>query len=67
MDVNVERTLFLVDLDSLEVTICTWMGEEAKVPVTHLCSLVDHLRSVGIHLPVCPPVFVRAHDDADAG
>jgi len=41
MDVTVERTLFILDLDTLEVTICTWQGEEANLPVSHLLSLVD--------------------------
>lgn len=44
MNVTVEGTLFLVDLDTLEVTICTWQGEEANLPVSHLCAFVDHLR-----------------------
>lgn len=57
MDVTVEGTLFLLDLGTLELTICTWQGEEATLPVTHLCSLVDYVRSCGISLPTSPPVF----------
>ena len=63
MDVTVERTLFLLDLDTMEVTICTWQGVEATMPVTHLCSLVDYVRSSGVPLPVCPPVMAGQEPD----
>lgn len=62
MDVTVGRTLFILDLDTLEVTICTWEGEEARLPVMHLCSLLDHLRTKGVALPLGPPAILGAHD-----
>jgi hypothetical protein len=63
MDVTVDGTLFLLDLDSLEVTICTWGGEEARLPVVHLCALVDHLRSLRVPLPdPLPAVTVDADE-----
>ena len=62
MDVTVERTLFLLDLETLEVNICTWQGEEARVPIPHLCSLVDYVRSRGIPLPPSPPVTEAGHE-----
>ena len=62
MDVTVERTLFLLDLGTLEVTICTWEGEEASLPVAQLCSLVDYVRSQGIVLPPSPPVVAGGHE-----
>ncbi len=58
MDVTIERTLFLLNLETMEVTICTWQGEEATLPISHLLSLVDHVRSSGISLPLCPPVLL---------
>ena len=61
MDVTVERTLFLLDPNTMEVTICTWQGEEATLPISHLLSLVDHVRSGGISLPLSPPVLSSDH------
>jgi hypothetical protein len=55
MNVTVEGTLFLVDLDTLVVTICTWQGEEAKLPISHLCAFVEHLRSSSVSLPAQLP------------
>ncbi len=65
MDVIVERTLFLLDRGTLEVTICTWQGEEASLPLSHLCSLVDYVRSSGVPLPPCPPVVVTGGNEPE--
>ena len=62
MNVTVERTLFLLDLGTMEVTICTWQGEEASLSVSHLCSLVDYVRSCGIPLPPSPPAIAGEHE-----
>ncbi len=60
MDVTVERTLFLLDFDTMEITICTWQGEEANLPVSHLLSLVDYVRASGVRLPPSPPVVLTS-------
>lgn len=65
MDVIVEGTLFLADLDTLEVKICTWQGEEANLPISHLASFVDHVRSSGVPLPPGPPVVPGGHESEE--
>jgi len=63
MDVTIDGTLFLLDLDTLRVTICTWEGEEASLPVAQLCAFVDHLRKNGLPLPSSPPVHTAAPEE----
>ncbi len=58
MDVTIGGTLFLLDLDTFRVTICTWEGGEASMSVAHLCAFVDHLREKNLRLPPSPPVAV---------
>ncbi|HKH46162.1 MAG TPA: hypothetical protein VKM72_15990 [Thermoanaerobaculia bacterium] len=62
MEVTVGRTLFLLD-KVLKVTIITWEGEEVALPVSHLVSFVDHIRSSGVTLPPCPAAVEAAHTD----
>jgi len=57
LNLTVDGTLFLVDLGTLKVTICTWQGGEALLPVSHLCAFVDHLRTVQVALPELPAVI----------
>ncbi len=63
MTVTVGRTLFLLSLDTLDVTICTWEGEEASMSVSHLCAFVDHLRATVLQLPPSPPVVVGVAEE----
>lgn len=65
MHIIVERTLFLLDLSTLEVTIYTWQGQEATLPISHLCSLVDSVRSSSLPLPACPPALREGDDPED--
>lgn len=67
MIVTVDRTLFLLSLDTLEVTICTWEGEEASMPILHLCAFVDHVRATDLQLPPLPPVILREAEEETAG
>jgi len=55
MTVTVERTLFLLDPGTFDITITTWGGEEATVPVSHLYALVDRLRAAGVAVPAPLP------------
>ena len=64
MEVTVGRTLFLLD-NGLKVVIITWEGEEVALPVSHLVSFVDHIRSRGITLPPSPAAVEAAHADRD--
>lgn len=64
MDVTVGRTLFLLD-NGLKVTIITWEGEEVALPVSHLVSFVDHIRSSGVPLPPSPPAVETAQTDEE--
>ena len=65
MDITVEKTLFLLDEKALEVTICTWNGEEATLPISHLCSMVDYVRSRNMPLPPSPPVVAGGHESGE--
>jgi hypothetical protein len=64
MEVTVGRTLFLLN-SGLKVTIITWEGEEVALPVSHLVSFVDYIRSRGITLPPSPAAVEAAHPDPD--
>jgi hypothetical protein len=35
------------------------------LPLSHLCSLVDYVRSSGVPLPPCPPVVVSGGHEPD--
>jgi hypothetical protein len=63
LNVTVEGTLFLVDLGTYQVTICTWAGEEATLPLAHLSSFIDCLRSAGVEFPSASRIEI--HQDCD--
>jgi len=56
MNVTVDGTLFLFDPETFMVTICTWHGEEATLPVTHLCTFFAYLGSARVQLPTPLPL-----------
>jgi hypothetical protein len=55
MNVTVEGTLFLVDVDAFTVTVFTWQGEEATLSISHLYAFVDHLRAANVPFPASLP------------
>ncbi|HBL27391.1 MAG TPA: hypothetical protein DD490_11205 [Acidobacteria bacterium] len=63
---TIETTFFLFSDGSLDVTLTTWEGGEATLPVSHLVSFVDYLRATDCPMPdPLPAVRVSAPTDAE--
>jgi hypothetical protein len=45
-DFSVEGTLFLYDTAGDEVTVVTWEGQEASIPIAHLELFLDYYKNV---------------------
>ena len=65
---TIETTFFLLSDGSLDVTLTTWEGGEATLPVSHLVSFVDHLRATDCPMPdPLPTVTVSVPTDEEGG